>query len=135
MFAGRDGNRLRGIEKSSVESKDKERLIGFSAREDVEVHESGRYPTLHVRRNDTGVYDIWQEGYQATCEYCSHHMVAHHVRGKDFIDAVERWYNGLPNKDDYGNLRVWTDEKGERHASLWGCELFGNEADAARRFG
>lgn len=120
---------------SGLHVEQQDGFLVFSAREEVEVHKPGLYPTTHVRKNDTGIYDIWSEGYQATGEHCRHHMVAFHVRGDNFIDAVQKWYDGLPNKQDYGDLRVWTDKNGERRASLWGCELFDNETDAARAFG
>lgn len=75
-------------------------------------------------------FDIWEEGFCCTGQEGTAHCLAKDVEGEDFFDAVEKWYNNLPNPKDYGELAIK-----DGVASLWGCRLFDNEADARKSFG
>lgn len=79
-------------------------------------------------------FDIWEEGYCCTGESGKAHCLAKDVEGEDFFDAVEKWYNNLPNPKDYGELRI-SHSGTDTDARIWGCRLFDNEADARKSFG
>lgn len=78
-------------------------------------------------KTDTNIYtfNIWMEGFRATGESASAHLVATNVEGENFIDACKQFY-----KND---LLFRINEKGT--PSYWGCRLFDNEAEARKTFG
>lgn len=80
------------------------------------------------------LYNIWTEGYLATGMEgipATAQLLATDVEGKDFIDAVEKWYKSQPNADSrYGNLSI---DNGIPR--IWGCRLFPDEKDARKSFG
>ena len=80
-------------------------------------------------------FDIWVEGYLVTGMEgipAKAQLIATGVEGKDFNDAVTRWYNSNPeNASKYGSL--YFTKSG--NPCLWGCCLFDNETDARKSFG
>lgn len=77
-------------------------------------------------------YDIWSEGYLETGMEGipqTAMLIAEGVEGEDFIDAVKKWYDSVPNREDYGKLTICNGK-----AFLY-CRLFDNEADARKAFG
>ena len=84
-------------------------------------------------------YEVWCEGYRATGEHGTAHLVGTGV-GETFDDAVrdlmsrKKGHGIEPNtpsryidEDAYANRRSnW---------SIWGCDLFDNEAAAKEAFG
>lgn len=79
-------------------------------------------------------YDIWVEGYLCTGMEgipAKAKCLATGVEGDTFLDAVRKWYNSVPNAEyKYGHLSIDGD-----CATLWGCKLYDNEADARKSFG
>ena len=76
-------------------------------------------------------FDIWREGFCFNEESEKADCFARNVEGKDFKDAVEKWYNSLANPKDYGELVLRPDGS----MSIFGCRLFDNEEEARKSFG
>lgn len=77
-------------------------------------------------------YGLWVEGYAATGEHGTAKYLGQ-AEGDTFGEAVQNWYRDTPDANrNYGSLRY--NEKRDRW-SLWGCEVFDNQADARRSFG
>ena len=67
-------------------------------------------------------WEIWNEGYLATGEYCRAFLMGV-VEAKTFSEACQK----LANKEGWGNLFKPAIDGGP---SFWMCRLFDNEVDA-----
>lgn len=73
-------------------------------------------------------FEIWMEGYRATCEHGTAHFVGL-SRGFDFEDAVRRWY-AHPTRAT--RAAKFFDQQ---TLSYWGCRLFPTEKEARKAYG
>lgn len=65
-------------------------------------------------------YQIWMEGYQCNGDSMTAHFIGEE-EGKDFPDAVRRWYLKHPKE-----FLSFDPER----LTWWGCRHFDNESDA-----
>lgn len=72
------------------------------------------------------IYQIWIEGYQATCEKRTAQLMGQ-VAAKTFREACIRFARS-PDAVGWGVFD-------EKELSFWGCRLFDNETNARKGFG
>jgi hypothetical protein len=80
------------------------------------------------------------EGYLATGEHGTAHLVCSGIDATSFDEAVESYKTRFPNKGIERKTRTGfiSDEAYEYRRSnwhIWSCSLFDNETDARRAFG
>ena len=71
------------------------------------------------------IYNIWVEGFIINGSHAYASYVGF-MEGKDFRDAVIKWYNKHPGRALNFNEKYLTD---------WGCRLYPTESEVRRIFG
>lgn len=72
-------------------------------------------------------FDIWVEGYTATCESATAQLLAS-IEADTFNDAIKIYAKNNRNIVDF-------DRYGKDRHAIWGCELFDNRIEAQKAFG
>ena len=81
------------------------------------------------RMNKQTTFEIWCEGYSATGEHGTAHLIGTGI-GETFDDAVRDY---MSKNSKHG---IEEDENNKRSRwSIWACRLFDNETDARKSFG
>jgi hypothetical protein len=75
-------------------------------------------------------WDIWSEGYRATCEHGTARLQAHRW-AETFEQACDEWADSVGH-DKIGGYTPATDGRPPR---AWACRLFPTEAEARRSCG
>lgn len=73
---------------------------------------------------------IWVEGYAATGESGTAHVIGHGY-GNNFDEAVEEFMSRTPNHGIKRNIY----NSRRSNWNIWACDLFDNEKDARKSFG
>lgn len=114
-----------------------EALLAFHNRDEVygivtdKVAQSNDVPVGIL----TGKWDIWSEGFGAQGQAPAQaSKIASDIEAPSFHEAVEKWWNGLNDKQRkyWGGSLVMSpgDEPSKNRYSIWGVGLHDNEADA-----
>lgn len=89
-------------------------------------------PQVSTLLEGVKLWDLWMEGYGATCENGTASCVARGIPGMTFTDACIEWARRQTMQEDGDAfLSFWNAEE----LSYWLCCLYPNEADARRSYG